>query len=829
MQEQLAEFEARSPGSALTRSPGLSAQTGRSWIRLAREQLRVSPSLRLLLREPQPVLVLAVERYLGEGARPAAATYYYDVTLWDGTERDIWHLSPELGHLVQRNALRCGLRVSISCCSYRFLDKRLAAGLVCIDGLQLGEDAFPEAPGGQLGRGGQEPLRGSKKHYLPLWNNQDPYGEIWKQSREAEEALSVSVSRICSLQHLENIWRSKTTLPPLLVRIMYKSRLRYFGKPDRKTDIPYQAYFEVADHSGMMSLVLWNSLCPEWFNTLEIGKVILLQKYAVKNSYPNRTLPTPADSQVKRLPSLEISLNARDPPCSINVIKENLVRPEWRLPAVKYHFVTRAELRDLPHNRVCDVIGLVTFVGRCERKRVADDSEDFWLYRWIQVIDGTTDEPFLLEIFATSQPDIFENIHPMSYLVCTQMRVLREDPLEPTGSVHLTTTNESQVFISGHHKGQPYVSDQKVKNFIEWMKNQTEAEMKKKVTIGGYFPLPPTPATFLKYCNENKVESVLTSFDELKKVIEHLHYREHKRIALQGMIVALKFAEYDSVARNALEKEAHPASVDGKKPVANDLSTLLLQHAAEEHVLQPKEMDTDSSKRRKRPHELSDDDLESEEPDFEHRALEPDLSDVASQDTAEEGSEISKSSELLWESNLWSEVGTSLTDHLRHNRVFPESIPRKFDYLHKDVLIHHYNLHPARLSTVMCQSKKRLQEFTPANSIGHCELTILSLNQNLAIDVVALPLFCSDHSYMFTINPTSNNVNFPCPGVSAERRSEGTTQTLFSSEGDWVKFVRAHDGIHVVCILDLCHLGEDNVEVCLNKIYNPANEAGDIA
>lgn len=27
------------------------------------------------------------------------------------------------------------------------------------------------------------------------------------------------------------------------------------------------------------------------------------------------------------------------------------------------------------------------------------------------------------------------------------------------------------------------------------------------------------------------------------------------------------------------------------------------------------------------------------------------------------------------------------------------------------------------------------------------------------------------------------------------------------------------DGKHVVCILDLCHLGEDKVEVFLSKIY----------
>lgn len=45
-----------------------------------------------------------------------------------------------------------------------------------------------------------------------------------------------------------------------------------------------------------------------------------------------------------------------------------------------------------------------------------EHSEDFWLYRWAHAIDGTSEQPFILEIFATSQPDVFERIHPSIYL-----------------------------------------------------------------------------------------------------------------------------------------------------------------------------------------------------------------------------------------------------------------------------------------------------------------------------------------------------------------------------------------------------------------------------
>jgi len=38
--------------------------------------------------------------------------------------------------------------------------------------------------------------------------------------------------------------------------------------------------------------------------------------------------------------------------------------------------------------------------------------EKFWAYRWVHAVDGTTDSPFILEIFSTSQPEIFNNICP---------------------------------------------------------------------------------------------------------------------------------------------------------------------------------------------------------------------------------------------------------------------------------------------------------------------------------------------------------------------------------------------------------------------------------
>lgn len=37
----------------------------------------------------------------------------------------------------------------------------------------------------------------------------------------------------------------------------------------------------------------------------------------------------------------EISINVRHPPTKISIIPEEMVKPEWGLPEVKYRFITR--------------------------------------------------------------------------------------------------------------------------------------------------------------------------------------------------------------------------------------------------------------------------------------------------------------------------------------------------------------------------------------------------------------------------------------------------------------------------------------------------------
>ncbi|TRZ09681.1 hypothetical protein HGM15179_017425 [Zosterops borbonicus] len=809
------------------------------------EEVQGSSQLSAAPAEPLVVTVVAVERYLAQAPPAAPPQYWYDVTLADGARRHRCHLAPRLNGLVQRAHLRAGTRLRLTRCSYRYDEKHLNRGFLCLEGLERAGSTSAAAAG--ILPGGHrplQPLRGDHRHYLPLWNNEDPYGDMWVPDRPPVQ-VDVDVSKLTNLGHLEMTWRSRVHFHPLLVRILHKSRLRYYGKPETKMDMPYQAYFEVADGSGMMSMVLWNSLCPEWYHSMNVGTVLLLAKYAIKTSYPFKTHPTPGDSQMKRFATIEISLNVRDPPTEISIIPEEMVKPEWGLPEVKYRFITRSELDDLPHNHSCDVIGLVTFVGRAERARKKEHSEDFWLYRWAHAIDGTSDQPFILELFATSQPDVFERIHPMTYLVCTQMRVIQGLTENPSGTVYLTTSNESQIFITGWHKGQPYTKDAKVKNFIQWMKSQSEADQIKKTVIGGYYPFPRPPDSFLKYCKNNEVESVLKPIGEIGKEIEDLYYREHKRIAFQGIISAIRCISYSDAAEEApggelIQKDTSQSL--GSSSVSKEDYVDTGKNEEVESFLGPPctpgvhqhqaLLSKGSSVKRKTTYRCRRDAEHLDDYQHGHSVQDKNGQDVSDslQYCSDQGgvSNIPETEETgrtcdSWQSDLWAQVKDKLMNYFHHSKIFPESIPCKFDYVHKDLLMQQYNLHAAVHQPVEASTDKNINEFKSANGLGYYEVTVLGINHDIAIDVAFLPLFCPDNPHLFQVEDIQNDTllsHMRCISVCQQKAtSSGRLCDTFPLSDEIVKAAKELDGKHVVCILDICHLGDDKVEVFLSKIY----------
>uniref|UniRef100_A0A8C6Z0I9 Uncharacterized protein n=1 Tax=Nothoprocta perdicaria TaxID=30464 RepID=A0A8C6Z0I9_NOTPE len=360
--------------------------------------------------------------------------------------------------------------------------------------------------------------------------------------------------------------------------------------------------------------------------------------------------------------------------------------------------------------------------------------------------------------------------------------------------------------LKGWHKGQPYTKDTKVKNFIQWMKTQHEADQMKKTVIGGYYPFPRPPNNFLRYCKNNKVESILKAIGEMGSEIEDLHYREHKRIAIQGIISAIRYISCSSVAEDASgEEPAQVLSTTSKEDSAHKERNRNLKN---KEVKSPLGGHCSPGEQHQRQAFLT-----------RRRTIKRKITRSFHQDGMNDIPETEETGRTCdsWQSDLWTQVKDKLMKYLHHSTVFPESIPRKFDYVHKDLLMQLYNLHAAVHQPKEHSSDKNINEFKSASGLGHYEVTVLGINHDVAIDVAFLPLFCPEDTHLFQTEDIQNDTLLSCMScISACPQKTTSTGGL---HGETVKAAMDLDGKHVICILDICHLGDDKVEVFLSKIY----------
>lgn len=165
-----------------------------------------SSRLKLQTEETAPVAVTALQRYLCEQAEGQQTdSYSYDVTVTDGVCRAKCFVHPSLNHLVHTNILRTGVDIYIMQGSFVYNERRLGHGYICIEKLRCAAGRSAVLPRikdvsslPMLVKHGMErsvllqsdvPLQVSRKHYLSLWNNDDPEGDIWTSGGPPSDAV----------------------------------------------------------------------------------------------------------------------------------------------------------------------------------------------------------------------------------------------------------------------------------------------------------------------------------------------------------------------------------------------------------------------------------------------------------------------------------------------------------------------------------------------------------------------------------------------------------------------------------------------------------------
>jgi hypothetical protein len=146
-----------------------------------------------------------------------------------------------------------------------------------------------------------------------LWNRNDDL--ILHTKKDLQELNPNSLSRskpiilkVADIATGYSQEKGKQRLQLLVGRVMRKSTVRQFRRIN-KDGYPLSAMLTVADSTGTVDVLLWNSTCARFLQTVHIGDVVVMGHYRCKrNVYSG---------------SKEIHLNSQNPGGILRVVEEN--------------------------------------------------------------------------------------------------------------------------------------------------------------------------------------------------------------------------------------------------------------------------------------------------------------------------------------------------------------------------------------------------------------------------------------------------------------------------------------------------------------------------
>ncbi|XP_052766526.1 RPA-related protein RADX-like [Mya arenaria] len=513
-----------------------------------------------------PFKVLAIHRYPSDpkhrtqiGIAGTAQSDVFDVieiTLADDEHKVKAVLVPELNNLVQTCQLQAGHLVKVTEARVHYDETDLSSGCVIIvnsvditgyEGLQ-DQSALTDLKWADDCSASEQldvPLTSSRGYYINVWSTTEMYGDLWKTSiPDASDLGSTKPEEIYCIKDLPKSWSStRVTNPTLLVRVLLKSRMLHYAKSGKNDKWPFQAHLLIADKTGACTSVLWNSMCPNFYYSVKEGTVLLLKKFTCKKSFTvlPRFRPCLRDTQFY---DIDINLNSHHPESEVKVIDEASLPDNIELPSLQYNFVSRRQASSLPDNFMCDIAGVVTYVGRYEREHIANkfgvDTGGFWIRRWIHIRDSSCNKPFCVQVYRVAQGMHGCDFVPGRWQIFTHVRLVNKmDRLTSSHSqrhLFFTTTAETQISVMDGSISTQLKNDARISSVMKWGITDQCRQAVGEALVGGYINFPPLPSNIdqLKGCFR---DWQITPSSDWERILKGLSFREARQLVMQATMV----------------------------------------------------------------------------------------------------------------------------------------------------------------------------------------------------------------------------------------------------------------------------------------------------
>ncbi|XP_070573577.1 RPA-related protein RADX-like [Ptychodera flava] len=560
---------------------------------------------------------------------------------------------------------------------------------------------------------------------------------------------------------------------------------------------------------------------------MAVGTVLLLENYDIKKRYSQHTRPVLHNPELKFLEA-ELSLNSSHPEAVIQLIRPTTIPNDFRLPNVNHQFLTRRQLRGTPDQLICDVCGIVTFVGRWQRTRNTKKATCAQPGKALSASGLYSDE---------SSTSVRKNSRSLQCLF-------------------LTTTNETQLHID-NHSASTYKNEIIISMLQSWRNSVVFKEALETSAVGGYYSYPALPTRFEDYEKQFSPDNVLkiVPIHSLQAELDGLHYREHKTFIVQGHITSVGIVKLHSrkeVSTTETELSTSESSMsESEEDIFSPIQTRMtrkrklqdeLSENAPHRVLRNRtveittirdleqhlnKMNRKRSKTSKEKQKLRQDETVSTEAavdvptDTDYRSVE--IQEVYNID------------------EQWAFLKQNITVIGEHS-ICKETLPRRYSEDHARALEYMFGLQPSRIADDFRSVREKIEDIPIAQSVQeYYEITLLGLNRTSAVKTFFLPVRAEgDH------RPASQNSQYsilsvlatgilppdkedPTPeGKSTTRQTrragKAAKKSAWSSregnyQGDVMANVKTVRDRRVIAVLEVYRCGNGEVEIILNRAY----------
>ncbi|KAK6183003.1 hypothetical protein SNE40_010561 [Patella caerulea] len=517
----------------------------------------------------------------------------FDITLSDQNNKLKVIIDSSLNYLIQNHLLHVGSVVILNKCSLKYDEADLNSecviivqGIEIVDEVEVCEDQTQDLewwPDTNLKQRENQPLASNRRYYVDVWTtgHVDKTTLLSRSVPDEEEdfqEISQNYNQFCGIKDVYKNWKSfQGTKPAIIVKVLKISRLYHYGRPIKSDKWPFQLHILIGDETGCCTAVFWNVLAVRYLNVLKEGTCLLLQNFKIKRSFHGGSRFN-VGRDYGEIFEVDVNLNPQNPASVVKILQESSLD---NIPPLQYNFITRSQLRSVCDGVMCDVIGYIKFVGRVEREkmknRIEGDGGCYWIYRWLHIIDHSSNKPIIIQLYKPNQSDIFDAVKPGEIVICRHLRVMQylhtlEDSRQAR-HLYLSSSSETQMDVY-RREDLPKMDDRfrnvdVVREFNDWF-YQIQDDIDGR--YGGYFIYPPLPNTLRTFKQLHPDIEIINS-GMWDKTICNMVYRHHRRIYIQALLAHIKFIRINEsitpspskLGKNSNNKESMEKNVPEKE------------------------------------------------------------------------------------------------------------------------------------------------------------------------------------------------------------------------------------------------------------------------